>query len=94
MTWIRTIHDGGVAKAVQTAMQAYPSEYSAANREKRNVHERAQRDSIVTAHSLIPDALAGIFSGYGAMLHPDLPLSRAQHEMIAVVVSAINDCFY
>lgn len=94
MTWIRTNHDAAVAQAVQAAMRAYPSEYGAASREKRNVHERAQRDSIVMAHSLIPDALAGIFSGYGAMLHPDLPLSRAQQEMIAVVVSVINDCFY
>jgi len=24
----------------------------------------------------------------------DLPLTRAQHEMIATVVSATNDCFY
>ncbi len=75
-------------------MQAYPSAYGAAARERREVHERAQRDSIVMAHSLIPEALFGIFAGYGAMLQPDLPLSRAQHEMIAVVVSAINDCFY
>lgn len=75
-------------------MQAYPSEYGAAARKKREVHERAQRDSIVMAHSLMPEALLRIFSGYGAMLQPDLPLSRAQHEMIAVVVSALNDCFY
>ena len=94
MTWIRTNHDGAVAKAVREAMHAYPAEYGAGARQKRAVHERAQRDSIVMAHSLMPEALRGIFSGYGAMLQPDLPLSRRQHEMIAVVVSVINDCFY
>ena len=51
-------------------------------------------DSIVGAHSLMPKALEHVFAGYGAMLDPDLPLTRRDHEMIAVVVSALNDCFY
>jgi hypothetical protein len=33
-------------------------------------------------------------STLGALLQPDLPLSRRQHEMIASVVSATNSCFY
>jgi AhpD family alkylhydroperoxidase len=28
------------------------------------------------------------------MYDPALPLSRRQHETIATVVSALNDCFY
>ena len=51
-------------------------------------------DSIVAAHSLIPQALLHSMSAYGAMLSPELPLTRAQHEMIATVVSTLNRCFY
>jgi hypothetical protein len=51
-------------------------------------------DSIVASHTLIPDALYHIFGAYGAMMSTDLPLSRAQHEMIATMVSAVNDCYY
>lgn len=31
---------------------------------------------------------------YGATMFADSPLSRQQREMLAVVVSKINDCFY
>jgi hypothetical protein len=51
-------------------------------------------DSIVASHTLIPDALYHIFSVYAAMMSTDLPLTRAQHEMIATMVSAANDCYY
>ena len=94
MTWIRTKTGHAVAAAMRDAMGSYPSEYSSHSRERRDVPEIVMRDSIVSAHSLLPDALRGIFSGYAAMLQPEHPLTRRQHEMIAVVVSAINDCFY
>jgi hypothetical protein len=48
----------------------------------------------VLSHALVPGALAGMFGGYNALLSPDLPLDRRRQEMIAVVVSRINDCFY
>ncbi len=51
-------------------------------------------DSIVAAHSLIPDALRHAFGTHLAAIAPDLPLTRRQHEMIATVVSAQNQCFY
>ena len=51
-------------------------------------------DSIVAAHSLIPEAMRHLMSGLGVLLQPDLPLTRRQHEMIATVVSAQNRCFY
>jgi hypothetical protein len=38
--------------------------------------------------------MVGIFGGFNALLSPSLPLSRREQEMIAVVVSSINDCFY
>jgi hypothetical protein len=46
------------------------------------------------SHSLIPEALAHFFAGYGALLSDTLPLSRKQHELIAATVSALNRCFY
>jgi hypothetical protein len=51
-------------------------------------------DSIVAAHSLIPEAMRHAFGAHLAAIAPDLPLSRTQHEMIATVVSAQNRCFY
>ena len=49
---------------------------------------------IVASHSLIPDALYHAFATFGALMSPDLPLTRRQHEMIATVVSALNHCVY
>ena len=51
-------------------------------------------DSIVAAHSLIPEAMRHMMSGLAVLLRPDLPLTRRQQEMIAAVVSAENACFY
>jgi alkylhydroperoxidase family enzyme len=34
------------------------------------------------------------FATFGALMAPDLPLERQQHEMIATVVSATNRCHY
>jgi hypothetical protein len=34
------------------------------------------------------------FAAFGAMMAPDLPLRREQHEMIATMVSVTNRCFY
>jgi len=48
----------------------------------------------VAAHSLIPDALFHAFSTFGALMSPDLPLQRRQHEMIATMVSVANRCVY
>jgi hypothetical protein len=42
----------------------------------------------------MPDVLGHIFQGFSAMMAPNLPLSRRQHEMIATMVSLTNDCFY
>ena len=49
---------------------------------------------IVASHSLIPDALYHAFATFGALMSPDLPLTRRQHEMIATVVSVTNRCYY
>ena len=49
---------------------------------------------VVASHSLIPAALHHAFSTFGALMAPDLPLQRRQHEMIATVVSVSNRCKY
>ncbi len=51
-------------------------------------------DNIMKIHSLNPRSLQGHFEFYGALMGGRSPLSRAQREMIAVVVSAANRCHY
>jgi hypothetical protein len=53
-----------------------------------------QSSGIVSSHSLLPDALYHAFATFGVLMAPELPLNRAQHEMIATVVSAVNRCHY
>jgi len=42
----------------------------------------------------MPDALYHSFSAFAAMMAPELPLKRHQHEMIATMVSVTNRCHY
>ena len=91
--WIERRNDREWGQLVREAMRGFPEEYGSPD-VARTLPEELRRDSVVSAHSLIPGALAGIFSGYRAMLDPELPLTRVQQEMIAVVVSALNDCYH
>jgi hypothetical protein len=90
MTWIRTIPMEDADEKLRRMMEAqramYPKEYA--------TPVSPGGDSVVASHTLMPDALYHIFGAFGAMMSPDLPLSRAQHEMIATMVSAVNHCFY
>ncbi len=67
----------------------YPIEYETPASEQTGTDE-----SVMASHTLIPDAMYHSFAAYAAMLSPDLPLERRQHEMIATMVSAANECFY
>ena len=51
-------------------------------------------DHILKIHSLNPDSLVHHHSYYAHIMRGPSKLSRAEREMIAVVVSKINDCFY
>src|SRR4051812_21612160 len=97
MTWIRTIPADKADPTLRSVYQAvyalYPAEYATTPPESITRPDGGS-DSIVAAHSLIPEAMRHMMSGFGVMLSPDLPLTRAQHEMIASVVSAKNSCFY
>ncbi len=94
MTWIKTVPidqgDERLRKAIQAQRDLYPIEYA------RPVHPTpdGQSSGIVATHSLIPDALYHAFSTFGALMSPDLPLQRRQHEMIATMVSVANRCHY
>jgi hypothetical protein len=93
MTWIKTVtmqEDERVKEAMEAQRSLYPIEYATP------VHpvNDGETSGIVASHSLIPDALFHAFSAFGALLSPDLPLTRRQHEMITTVVSVTNRCHY
>jgi hypothetical protein len=93
MTWIKTVPiteaDEKLRQAIEGEKAFYPREYA------DPVHpDPSGASSIVGSHTLIPDALYHSFSAFGAMMSPDLPLQRRQHEMIATVVSVTNRCKY
>ena len=93
MAWIKTVsmeEDACVKKAMEAQRSLYPIEYA------KPVHPVAngESSSIVASHSLLPDVLFHAFSTFGALMSPDLPLKRHQHEMIATMVSVTNRCHY
>jgi hypothetical protein len=98
MPWIEVRQPSPENAALQAALEAqaamYPAEYAPARRSERHLPPPVMNDSIILSHSLIPEALRHAFGTFGALMHPDLPLSRRQHEMIALTVSALNRCFY
>jgi hypothetical protein len=93
MTWIKTVRmedDENVKKAIEEERKFYPVEYATP---VPSVFAGVEA-SIVGSHSLFPDVLFHAFSTFGALLSPDLPLERRQHEMIATMVSVTNRCHY
>ena len=50
--------------------------------------------NIVSIMSQNPRAMKGAMDFYGTIMMGESPLSRAQREMLATVVSAENDCLY
>ena len=93
MTWIKTVSmddDQRVKAAVEAERKLYPQEYATPVHPVNN----GESSSIVASHSLLPDVLYHSFSAFGAMMAPELPLQRRQHEMIATMVSVTNRCFY
>ena len=51
-------------------------------------------DNILRVHSLNPPSMAHHVQLYAHLMRGPSPLTRAQREMLAVTVSAANDCFY
>jgi alkylhydroperoxidase family enzyme len=93
MAWIKTVSmeaDQRVADAMLEQRKLYPIEYATPVYPVND----GQSASIVASHSLIPDALFHAFATFGALMSPELPLARRQHEMIATMVSVTNRCVY
>ncbi len=51
-------------------------------------------DNIIRIHSLNPSSMEHHVGLYQDLMHGPSPVSRIQREMIAVTVSAVNECFY
>lgn len=98
MTWIKTIPpkeaDEKLREAMQRYKQLYPIEYRSEVEILKPMASRETGGSISDSHSLLPDTLYHAFATLGTLLSPELPLTRRQHEMIATLVSVVNDCFY
>src|SRR6266481_9921962 len=93
MTWIKTVRmdeDERVKTAIEDERKLYPIEYATPVHPVNN----GETSGIVASHTLIPEALFHAFSTFGALMSPDLPLTRSQHEMITTVVSVTNRCHY
>jgi len=93
MAWIKTIPmaeaDDALRRAAEGQRSLYPIEYATP------VHPSDSGGAqIVESHSLIPDALYHAFATFGALMSPELPLSRRQHEIITTIVSVTNRCVY
>jgi len=93
MAWIKTIkpQDAGpeLLETMQKLRSTFPKEYATPVPSASSSGE-----SIVESHSLIPDALFHGFMTVSSAMTDDLPLERKHHEMIATVVSNVNDCHY
>jgi len=82
MAWIDTI-------ALDTADEQLRERY------EEIINARGKVSNIMKAHSLNPAAMASHLELYDTLLFDgSSPLSRAEREAIAVVVSAENDCTY
>ena len=94
MTWIQTVPlsqaSAELLRAIEAQRNLYPIEYATP------VHPSPDggASQIVASHSLIPAALHHAFATFGALMSPELPLERRQHELIATMVSVTNRCVY
>jgi hypothetical protein len=94
LAWIKTVKPEDADDKFRALMEAqrslYPREYAS----PVPAVDGDDAPGIVASHSLIPEAMYHAFSTFGALMSPELPLSRRQHEMIATMVSLTNRCHY
>lgn len=97
MAWIKTVPyeqaDAELRRAYESVRALYPVEYGGLPVASL-VRSDGGSESIIAAHSLIPEAMRHMMTGLAVLLQPGLGLTRRQHEMIAAVVSVENSCFY
>ena len=63
-------------------------EYDAATRRAGRIW------NIVSVQSQLPEVMRDSMRLYSSIMFGESPLTRAQREMIAVVTSGANDCYY
>ena len=81
MSWIKK-------KITKKQQDSFKSKYNAAlNRSKRVWN-------IVKCMSIHPEAMKSSMELYKCLMFAPSPLNRSEREMLAVVVSAKNGCFY
>lgn len=81
MTWIRTVPEAEAAGYVKSVYEAH-----------RNA--RGWVSNIIKSFSLRPELLRAFQNMFATLMFGPSELSRAQREMIAVVVSVTNRCHY
>ena len=82
MAWIQTIDEVDATGIVK-------EEYDAA------IAHAGELYNIVRLFSVRPKSMRAFVELYKVVMHDeDSPLSRAQREMIATVVSKVNECHY
>ena len=81
MAWIRTI-------SPEDAEGPLKDQYEAALARAGRVYQ------IVQSMSLAPGILDASMRHFGAIAHAQGGLSRAERELVAVVVSVANECHY
>ena len=82
MTWIRTISEDDAAGDL-AALYA------------RILDPKSEKvDHILAAHSLHPRGLAAHFELYSAVMSGTRGLRKVERELIALVVSTLNECHY
>ena len=81
MAWIRTIDEDDATGYLKTLYKKYGSPFEGV-------------DNILKIHSLNPESLRFHYDLYKHLMTGKSGLSRMQREMIAVVVSAANECHY
>lgn len=81
MAWIETVPEGD---ADENLAKIY----------RRISGPSGEVANVLKVQSLSPDALSDHFSFYRTLMFGESPLSRAEREAIAVVVSKENGCHY
>jgi len=82
MSWIRTLSDEEADPELCAAFAANADPVS------------GKLDNIMRVHSLHPDGLTAHVSLYSAVMRGTKSLRKVERELIALVVSRINECHY
>lgn len=80
MPWIQVLGDDEVDGGLERLYRSSSSD--------------GEVDNVLRIHSLHPASLRAHLLLYKTLMYGPGPLSRVQREMIAVTVSAANDCHY